>query len=364
MFKYLQLILVIFAITISSAQAKTYIRDYYYIASEADSKITSRTNALDQVKLLLLQEIGTHIRHEINITKDGSGITYATEDIEAITAGLTSVEIIEEDWNGETYYLKAEIDVDTERVLKELEDIKNEKSDEKKKQLESLKENQRKVEIYREEIDKLREKLKQANSTERETIVIKYVETVDEISISGMFEKGYNFDQKGQFEDAVYWYRQAAGKGFSPAQFRLGVMYLTGRGVKKSDEFAIEWTRKAAELGNPSGQNNLGYMYKKGRGIKQSDESALEWFRKSAEQGNPAGQVSLGVMYLTGRGIKQSDESALEWFRKSAEQDNPAGQYYLGRMYSEGRGIQKSENAAMEWYRKACDAGLQPACKK
>ncbi len=80
--------------------AEEYIREYTYKASEADSKITSRTIALDQLKTILLQEIGTHIRQEISITKDGSGSTYASEDVEAITAGLTKVEIIEEKWNG------------------------------------------------------------------------------------------------------------------------------------------------------------------------------------------------------------------------------------------------------------------------
>ena len=98
MFKRLHLILVIWALAVSSVQAQTYIRDYTYEASEADSKITSRINALDQVKIILLQEIGTHIRQKINITKDGAGNTYASDDVEAITAGLTKVEIIEEKW--------------------------------------------------------------------------------------------------------------------------------------------------------------------------------------------------------------------------------------------------------------------------
>ena len=45
-----------------SLRAEIYIREYTYNASEADSKLSSRTIALDQVKIILLQEIGTHIR--------------------------------------------------------------------------------------------------------------------------------------------------------------------------------------------------------------------------------------------------------------------------------------------------------------
>ena len=37
--------------------AKTWVREYTYNASEADSKLTSRAISLEQVKRLLLQEI-------------------------------------------------------------------------------------------------------------------------------------------------------------------------------------------------------------------------------------------------------------------------------------------------------------------
>lgn len=69
---YVLLVCVFFSTTI---HAKTYIREYTYKASEADSKLSSRTIALDQVKVLLLQEIGTHIRQKISIAKDSSGNT-------------------------------------------------------------------------------------------------------------------------------------------------------------------------------------------------------------------------------------------------------------------------------------------------
>lgn len=315
MFKYLQLVLVIFALTISSAQAKTYIRNYNYTASEADSKITARTNSLDQVKLLLLQEIGTHIRHEINITKDGSGNTYVDEDIEAITASLTKVEIIEEDWNGDTYYLKAEIEIDTQRVLKALEEIKNEKSDERKQQLEALKENQRNLEIYRKEIESLRKEFKQANNAEKQNITNKYRYRVDQIFLSDMAMKGYNFFLQGEFEDAVY------------------------------------WSRKAAKHGQPVAQSNLAAMYDKGQGVKQNYKTAVFWYREAANQGFPGAQL-------------KSDEIAVKWYRKTAEKGHPAAQNNLGELYNEGRGVKQSYKTAKEWYKKACDGGFKKACGK
>jgi hypothetical protein len=56
--------LIIFLIIIHStllintacAQEKTFIREYTYAASDLDSKISSRTIALEQVKRLVLEE--------------------------------------------------------------------------------------------------------------------------------------------------------------------------------------------------------------------------------------------------------------------------------------------------------------------
>ncbi len=39
-------------------QAKMFIRDYSYRAGEEDSKLSARSIALNQVKILLLEEIG------------------------------------------------------------------------------------------------------------------------------------------------------------------------------------------------------------------------------------------------------------------------------------------------------------------
>ena len=43
------------------ASDMTYQRDYSYQASESDSKISCRTLALEQVKRLLLEELGSYL---------------------------------------------------------------------------------------------------------------------------------------------------------------------------------------------------------------------------------------------------------------------------------------------------------------
>jgi hypothetical protein len=62
-----------FAANFALAAEQTYLREYTYQASEADSKITARAIALQQVKQILLGELGTHVSALVkqDTTSDG-----------------------------------------------------------------------------------------------------------------------------------------------------------------------------------------------------------------------------------------------------------------------------------------------------
>ena len=53
-----------------------------------------------------------------------------------------------------------------------------------------------------------------------------------------------------QDEQAIWRFRQAADQGYVKAQFRLGMMYYRGRGVKKNYPMAMQWFQKAADQGD------------------------------------------------------------------------------------------------------------------
>jgi len=117
------------------ADTQTYIREYTYIASEADSKISSRKMAKQEVKRDLLAELGTHIFSKFEMSEDSEGDVEAREEIVALTAGFVAVETIEEKWNGTEYYIKAKLEADPEEIHKQLESFQQE--DEKSQQLKS-----------------------------------------------------------------------------------------------------------------------------------------------------------------------------------------------------------------------------------
>lgn len=109
---------------ITFSQEKTFIREYYYKASETDSKVSSRQKALKEVKVELIEELGTYVESYVNyeITEENNKITrdFFTNEIKTLSAGTTETKILEESWDGYEYYVKAEINADPEEVLKRI----------------------------------------------------------------------------------------------------------------------------------------------------------------------------------------------------------------------------------------------------
>ncbi len=96
-------------------------------------------------------------------------------------------------------------------------------------------------------------------------------------------------DQFGppDFEQAVYWYKQAARQGHVLAQYNLGHQYLTGVGVEKSDASAMEWWLKAADQDHALAQFNVGRAYYLGIGLKEDHSESKYWFERAAANQEP-----------------------------------------------------------------------------
>jgi len=108
----------------NAAQKKTFIREYFYKASETDSKVTSRQKALTEVKALLIEELGTYVESYVNhVVADKNGVItkdFFTNEIKTLSTGTTETKILEERWDGYEYYIKAEIMADPEEVVRRI----------------------------------------------------------------------------------------------------------------------------------------------------------------------------------------------------------------------------------------------------
>lgn len=117
----------------TSAESKTFIKEYTYQASDFDSKMSSRTIALEQVKRLLLEEVGTYLISETDV-KD---FQLTKDKITTLAAGVVQAEILTEKWDGKTYYLRAKMSVAPREVTKFLEGLRE--NNLKNRELEEMK---------------------------------------------------------------------------------------------------------------------------------------------------------------------------------------------------------------------------------
>jgi TPR repeat protein len=140
------------------------------------------------------------------------------------------------------------------------------------------------------------------------------------VMVAGPFSKGVAADKRGDYAEAVKWYRLAAEQGEAKAQFNLGHMAGHGQGGPQDYAEAAKWFRLAADQGNLKAISSLGFMYASGQGVPQDYAEAAKLYRLAAEQGNAPAQHNLGVMYTNGQGVPQDHVVAHMWFNLAAAQ--------------------------------------------
>jgi len=73
------------------AEKVTFVKEYNYNASDLDSKVSSRTIALEQVKRLLLEELGTYLISETEV----KNFRLTKDQITTYSAGVVSAEVVD-----------------------------------------------------------------------------------------------------------------------------------------------------------------------------------------------------------------------------------------------------------------------------
>ncbi|MDR1341699.1 MAG: tetratricopeptide repeat protein [Prevotellaceae bacterium] len=309
------------------AQQKIFMREYRYTASEADSKLTARSIATQQMRNELLREIGEFLLSEKTLltqsTLVGSNEEVAenfSSKIEAISAGVVEMKILDETWNGETYYIKAQMAVDTADVERRIAEVLNDK--EKTKELE---ESRRRAAAAEAEVARLKKELAKQHLTESQLQQLQrdYRQQVGTLTAEEHFLQGYSAAESGLLELAVEHWKKALGIDSSKANlhYNLGNAYYD-LGAKRQ---AIENFQKAVGI-NPAdaaAYSNMGIAY------YDLDEKsrAIACFQKAIDvnPGYAAAYYNMGQAY---RGLG-SQSQALDYYQKAARMGNANALEYL-----------------------------------
>ena len=175
-----------------NAEMKTFIRDYTYQASEIDSKQSSRIIATEQVKRLLLEELGTYLESHTEV------INYqlTKDQVTTLTGGIVKTKIVEEKWDGEKYWMKAKIDADPDEVAKSIERLRNDS-----RKVKELEDSRKKTDDTMKDMDKLRTDLE--TDKDNKDKINKYNEKVRSLKVLQSMAATFKAMSSGKPEEAM-----------------------------------------------------------------------------------------------------------------------------------------------------------------
>lgn len=144
--------------------------------------------------------------------------------------------------------------------------------------------------------------------------------------------------------------RPLAEAGDTAAQFRLGVAYDFGRGVRRNGKEAMRWYLAAAEQGHPEAQNSVG----SGLQAEERYAEALRWYERASGQNHAHATNNLAYLYDLGLGVAQDRQRAFDLYSRAAELGWAEAMWNLSQMYAAGQlGGPPDPVSACIWGRRA-----------
>jgi TPR repeat protein len=114
-----------------------------------------------------------------------------------------------------------------------------------------------------------------------------------------------------------------AFEGDPQAQYKVAILHTNGAFKQADFEQAVYWYRQAARQGHVLAQYNLGHQYLLGVGVNKNEASAMKWWLKAAKQDHALAQFNIGRAYYLGIGLEQDHKKSKYWFGRGADNDDP-----------------------------------------
>jgi len=248
-------VLLVSGVSVVWPEVVTFEREYKYQASEADSKLYCRAIALEQVKVLLLEELGVYLESETEV----KNFQLTKDQISTMTAGIVMTEILDEKWDGQTYTMKAMIKADSSEVVTSVDSLRRDRQ-----KIHELQSTRAKAKAALMEVEKLKNEIASLKGDKKLDQMRNYDKAVKELSAADWFERGIGLYKKKQFQEAVYAFTKsiALSPEFTIAYYNRGNIYA--RELGNHQEAILDYDR-VLEL-NPEyvkAYNNRGMSYNK-----------------------------------------------------------------------------------------------------
>ena len=236
------------------------------------------------------------------------------------------------------------------------------------------------LEWYQKAVDQGNEDAKKKLDELKKTIEEEVAKSDNE-SAEDWLKQGKEAEEKKEYTEAIKWYRHAATQGLAEAQYRLGLCYENGNGIRKNRKTAASWYQKAAEQGNENAKKNLKELelsekgsaddwYRLGKEAEENhnDVETEKWYRKAAEAGHVESQYALAQYYYNYNRNHDNNKfrsdfltESFPWFKMAANQGHAESCYHIGYRFEHGLGVPMNEKEAAKWYQKAAEQGNENA---
>ncbi|KFQ25596.1 Death ligand signal enhancer, partial [Merops nubicus] len=161
----------------------------------------------------------------------------------------------------------------------------------------------------------------------------------------------------GQYGTAYTCFKLAADRGYSKAQFNVGLCYEHGRGTEKDLEKAAFYYYHAASSCHPMAQYRYARYLLCHRPGSEWDghQQAVTFLEQAATAGITEAQAYLGVLYM--RGLHPKEKKGLQYLLLAAENGDAQSRYHVGVCYEKGLGVRQNLAEAKRHYRESAAAG-------
>ncbi|QCE33248.1 sel1 repeat family protein [Acetobacteraceae bacterium] len=160
------------------------------------------------------------------------------------------------------------------------------------------------------------------------------------------------------FKKAEKWLTQALRREVAPAGYTLGQLYEVILPEAKRDKvLAMKFYHAAALLKDVPAILRLAHLLVEGipeRDIKPDLRKGAFWFSRASGLGNQEAQVEFGNLLLHGVSVpKEEGEAWREGLEQEAEKGSHESAYNLALSYLDGIGGEKEEHLARKWLEKS-----------
>lgn len=167
--------------------------------------------------------------------------------------------------------------------------------------------------------------------------------------------------------EALHWYERAIAGGSVNAALRAAQYYRTGQGgvvdLQKAKTY-MEMAVSHIEAGDYTAMTEIGLAYLHGKGLEKSDDEALRWIRRAADGGNPRALLQLSRMIRWGAVPDIAPAESIRLLEKAAAQDYANAALELAELYAMGTLVPVQPSRAIVYFRQAARLGNPDAMRQ